>query len=199
MAQAPETPPENARVIWTNVQQQCQKNLEALSQWWHVWSNTFKGCFREVVAEPSNFPCDSYIRLFSTILYFTNVWRAHEFCVHNALRILLLRLDGRACKMVHVLAADTLGPTTDSSERDISIEDLARGICRSVPYFLKEHGSMGALLVMFPAQVALLPLSRTDQERILLTSLLKNISISEGLEIGRQLLLGRCSDLSKIC
>jgi hypothetical protein len=88
---------------------------------------------------------------------------------------------------------------TDSSDCDDSVEDLAIEICRSVPYFFKEHGSMGALLVMFPAQVALLPLQGHAEERIWLSALLKDISISEGLEIGQQLLQGRCSDLSRRC
>lgn len=109
MAQRLGTPAEDVRLIWMNILRQCQKKLAALIQWQRIWNNNFKGCFREVVIEPS----DTCSRFFSTIRYFTNIWRAQEFCIQNALRILLLRLYRRACEMVHVSAADAHAQNND--------------------------------------------------------------------------------------
>jgi hypothetical protein len=79
-----------------------------------------------------------------------------------------------------------------------SVQDLAIEICRSIDYFLNKHGQMGALLLMFPAQIALLPLDRSSAVAIWLMNVLKKIGESDGLEIGRQILEGRCSDLAPV-
>jgi hypothetical protein len=84
----------------------------------------------------------------------------------------------------------------DPIEIGASVEDLAIEICRSIDYFLNKHGQMGALLLMFPAQIALLPLDRSSAVAIWLMNVLKKIGESDGLEIGRQILEGRCTDLA---
>ena len=87
----------------------------------------------------------------------------------------------------------------DPIEIGASVEELAIEICRSIDYFLNKHGQMGALLLMFPAQIALLPLDRSSEVAIWLINVLKKIAESDGLEISRQILLGRCSDLARTC
>ena len=98
---------------------------------------------------------------------------------------------------------DTASPgqimATDVMEIGASVEELATEICRSIDYFLNQHGQIGALLLMFPAQIALLPLDRTSEVAIWLMKVLEKISESDGLEIGRQILIGRCTDLARTC
>jgi hypothetical protein len=55
---------------------------------------------------------------------------------------------------------------------------------------------MGALLLMLPAQIALLSLDRGLAAAVWLMNVLKKIGESDGLEIGRQILEGRCTDLA---
>lgn len=85
---------------------------------------------------------------------------------------------------------------TTEIEQGASVEELAIEICRSVDYFLNKHGQMGALLLMLPAQIALLPLDRGSAVAVWLMNVLKKIGESDGLEIGRQILEGRCTDLA---
>jgi hypothetical protein len=183
-------------MIWIDVVHQCHKKLTELSEWHRDWVSDFDICRYEVDASQSSYTSiKAGGPLFPSILYFTDVWRAYEFCVHNALRILLLRLHNQMGCMNTASPEQTIA--TDLIETRTSVEELAIEVCRSVDYFLNKHSQMGALLLMFPAQIALLALDRTSEVAIWLMNVLAKIAESDGLEIGRQILVGRCTDLAR--
>jgi hypothetical protein len=182
-------------MIWINVVHQCHQKLRELSEWHRDWISDFDICRYEVDTNQSSYTSiEAGGPLFPSILYFTDVWRAYEFCVHNALRILLLRLHSQIRRMSTAKPGQTIA--TDFVDTRTSVEELAIEVCRSVDYFLNKHGQMGALLLMFPAQIALLALDRTSEVATWLMKVLAKISESGGLEIGRQILIGRCTDLA---
>jgi hypothetical protein len=183
-------------MIWIDVVHQCHQKLTELSEWHRGWISDFDICRYEVDTDQSSHTSiEAGGPLFPSILYFTDVWRAYEFCVHNALRILLLRLHSQIGCMRPASPGQTI--VTDFVETGTSVKELAIEICRSVDYFLNKHGQMGALLLMFPAQIALLALDRTSEVAIWLMNVLAKIAESGGLEIGRQILIGRCTDLTR--
>ena len=183
-------------MIWIDVVHQCNEKLRELSEWYRNWVSDFDTCRYEVDTSQSSYTSiEAGGPLFPSILYFTDVWRAYEICVHNALRILLLRLHSQMRRMSTMSPGQT--KSSDFIEIRSSVEELAIEICRSVDYFLNKHGQMGALLVMFPAQIALLALDRTPEVAIWLMNVLAKIAKSDGLEIGRQILIGRCTDLAR--
>jgi hypothetical protein len=193
--------PEDNRTSWINIQHLCQEKLTKLSEWRRGWESTFGQCRYEVdISQSSDSSAEPSSPLFPSVFNFTGIWRAYEFCVHNALRILLLRLSSRACIMAH---GGTASPrqtmATGSVENEAGVEELAIEICRSIDYFLKEHGQIGAVLLMFPAQIALLPLICKSEAGTWLKNVLEKIAESGGLEISRQILLGRCTDLARTC
>jgi hypothetical protein len=189
-------PAESKGMVWTDVVHQCHKKLAELSEWQRDWVSNFDICLYEVDANQSSYTSiEAGGPLFPSILYFTDVWRAYEFCVHNALRILLLRLHSQVARMRTSNPGQAIA--TNFTETRTCVEELAIGVCRSVDYFLNKHGQMGALLLMFPAQIALLALNRTSKVAIWLMNVLAKIAESGGLEIGRQILIGRCTDLAR--
>ena len=197
---SPKTPPKDNSATWIDIVHQCGEKLTQLSEWQRSWVSEFELCRYEVDAShSSNISIEAGGPLFPSILYFTDIWRAYECCVHNALRILLLRLYVLACQMGQRVTASPNDIMADFDEIGASVETLATEICRSIDYFLSQHGQIGALLLMFPAQIALLPLDRTSDVAIWLMRVLEKISELDGLEIGRQILTGRCTDLVVTC
>lgn len=183
-------------MTWIDVAHQCHEKLTKLSEWHRDWVSNFGICLYEADTSQSSYTSiEAGDPLFPSILYFSDVWRAYEFCVHNALRILLLRLHSQMGRMSTASSRRTI--VTNFIETKTSVEELATDICRSVDYFLSKHGQLGALLLMFPAQIALLALDRTSEVAIWLMNVLAKIAESGGLEIGRQILIGRCTDLAR--
>jgi hypothetical protein len=190
------TLPEN-RITWTDVLHRCHEKLTRLSEWQHCWVSEFEISRYEVDTSQSSYiSIEAGGPLFPSIFYFTDIWRAFELCVHNALRILLLRLYTQVGEYMNTSSPGQTMTGVDPIEIGASVEDLAIEICRSIDYFLNKHGQMGALLLMFPAQIALLPLDRSSAVAIWLMNVLKKIGESDGLEISRQILEGRCTDLA---
>lgn len=185
---------------WNGVFNRCQAKLIELSEWHRLWVAEYAISRYEVDATSSSkTSIEAGGPLFSTIFYFTDIWRAYEFCVHRAVRILLLRLYTR----IQDLAGNALVSLVEQPSLSVlsgtPLEVLATEICRSIDYFLNKYGHLGALLLMFPAQIALLPLDAASPAAVWLNNVLGKIGESDGLEIGSQITVGRCSDLARTC
>ena len=91
---------------------------------------------------------------FETVLHFTDVQRAYDFCLFNValLLVLLLLEDAGEQQLVSRFLQDKF-PTS----ADCSIQDIAKLICRSADYLLlDEHGSLGYIFWTFPAAISYL-------------------------------------------
>lgn len=105
------------------------------------------------------------------------------------------------CILLHRVARQAHRMTTpksrkSSADSNKAMKILATDIYRTVDYFINKYGSMGALLVMFPAQIALLALDPSADKAIWLRNVLRKISENGGLAIGREILESRCTDLA---
>ena len=183
-----------------NLVGRCRDGLDKLSAWDSCWKADYGICRWEVDIRHSTYVAtETGEPLFSSIFFFTDVWRAYEFCMYSAIRILLLRFYDSACRIPRLKDMSFAVVTKmDAAEIQDNIITSAVDICRSIDYFLHKHGQVGALLFMFSAQIALFPLGQTSGLGQWLAQVLRKIGESDGLEIGRQLLIGRCTDLAKM-
>src|SRR5437763_8472805 len=80
----------------TDVLHRCHEKLTRLSEWQRCWVSEFEISRYEVDTSQSSYiSVEAGGPLFPSIFYFTDIWRAFELCVHNALRLLLFILYAR--------------------------------------------------------------------------------------------------------
>jgi hypothetical protein len=149
---------EDSGTAWAYLVAKCEDNLSTLAEWRDDWEFGLGRCWYEFDSRQStSLSPDIRGPRFPTDLYFTNIWRAYEFCTHNALHILLLRLYTRATSYAHDAEHGYQSTTCTSAQSDSLVAELAVDICRCINYFfLEEHRYLGALLFcLFPGQIAL--------------------------------------------
>ena len=162
---------------WTNLVAKCEDNLSRLAEWRKDWESRFGQCSYELESIQFTSPSpDGHVLQFPTVLHFTNIWRAYEFCIHNALRILLLRLYTRAITYAYGTKYGDQSTANTTVQSDAVVINLAVDICRCINYFLlPEHRYLGALLLcLFPGQIALLSLDHDSELGQWLGGLLKH-------------------------
>ena len=161
---------------WVNLLTKCSQDLSRLAEWRSNWESRFGQCWCELDSSQfPNLPADAQGLPFQTVFYFSDIWRAYEFSIHNALRILLLRLYSRATVYAHSTEHGCQWTFHTSVQSGSLVINLAIEICRCINYFfVPEHRYLGALLFcLFPGQIALLPLDRDSELGRWLVGILK--------------------------
>ena len=114
---------------------------------------------------------------FETVLRFTDLWRAHDFCLINVAFILAFALleDAGGSELVQKILLDTFPLYSNCS-----IQDIVNLICRSADYLLlDEHGSLGYIIFTFPATVAYLYMDKDlPQAKYLMDIAVRNSTTS---------------------
>ncbi|KPM38736.1 hypothetical protein AK830_g7839 [Neonectria ditissima] len=134
--------------------------------------------------------------LFPTVLHFLRQDLAREAMNFNVVRLLLHSISDTAGLSMaftsQYLAGQTpTGPFPNPllAPGQGSREDHALDICRTVDFLvLGEHGSHGALILMFPLRVAFGHLEGRPDVRLWLQGLFTNISTAKGFQIGEHVL-----------
>ena len=133
--------------------------LKRLKDLHHAWEVQYKDSYWPVTPSPrSPSPGDEEMESmpppFETVLHFTDVQRADDFCLFNVALLLLLLLleDAGEPQLVSKFLQDMF-PTFENC----SIQNIANLICRSADYLLLDkHDSLGYILWTFPAAVTYL-------------------------------------------
>ncbi len=133
--------------------------LKRLKDLHHAWGAQYNNCYWPVNPSPRPpFARDEEMKSppppFGTVLHFTDLQRAHDFCLFNValLLVFLLLEDSGEPQLVNKFLQDMF-----PSVPNCSLQIIANLICRSADYLLLEkHGSLGYILWTFPATVAYL-------------------------------------------
>ena len=133
--------------------------LKRLKDLQHAWEAHYTDSYWQVTPSPrspsaGDEETESTRPPFETVLHFTDVQRADDFCLFNAalLLVLLLLEDAGEPQLVSRFLQDMF-PTF----ANCSIQNIANLICRSAEYLLlDEHGSLGYIRWTFPAAITYL-------------------------------------------
>lgn len=133
--------------------------LKRLKDLHHAWEAQYTDSYWPVAPSTSS-PSAGDMEMksapppFETVLHFTDVQRADDFCLFNValLLVLLLLEDAGEPQLVSKFLQDMF-PTF----ANCSMQNIANLICRSADYLLLDkHGSLGYILWTFPATITYL-------------------------------------------
>ena len=162
------------------------KTVKSLWETWHVkysdpvWPVSPKATVPEN-SENHQTPIEAP---FQTVLYFTDMNRAYEFCIYNVALILLIMLYEQVSNDL-----DTLSPYPRAALQALlpekSLRSIIQDICRCTEYLLLDiHGSRGYIVLMFPATVAYLASEKNSPEAAWLRDVCSRNADSSGFGFG---------------
>ncbi|KAH8691632.1 hypothetical protein BGW36DRAFT_388684 [Talaromyces proteolyticus] len=129
--------------------------IEALYSWRYQWDATYAKTIRVVQQRVADWSVDNQIILpqnsIPSSLLFSNLQRAGELCLYNAVLLILLRIGHTLGIEISTLRSchDPLLP------REGSPQLIAEEIIRMAPYMRHiQHGNKGIYLLSFPLQIA---------------------------------------------
>ena len=156
--------------------------LKTLKDLRHAWEAQYIDSYRQVTPSPrspsaGDEETESMRPPFETVLHFTDVQRAYDFCLFNValLLVLLLLEDAGEPQLVSRFLQDMV-----STSANCSIQNIANLICRSADYLLlDEHGSLGYIFWTFPAAISYLFMDKNlPQAKYVLDITTRNAAIS---------------------
>lgn len=152
-----------------------------------AWKAQYKDSYKQVTPSPrsplaGDDEMESARPPFETVLHFTNVRRADDFCLFNValLLVLLLLEDAGESQLVNKFLQDMF-PTFETC----SLQNIANLICRSADYLLlDEHGSLGYILWTFPAAVSYLFMDKNLPQAKYVFDITTRNALSSGFGFG---------------
>lgn len=132
---------------------------------------------------------------FETVLYFTDMYRANDFCIYNTVLILLVMLYDRVS---HDLDPSLPYPTFALQARfpKTSLQTLVHDICRCTEFLLLDiHGSRGYVVFTLPATIAYYASDKESPEAKWLHDMCKGHADRSGFGFG-EFALDRATPLS---
>ena len=164
------------------LQKQLLERLQILKDLREAWHLRYSTPMRSVpIASDSLQGPDSIRPPFDAAFYFTNMFRAYEYCTFqmNCILLFLLYQD---------LSPENLQPVHDIFPGlfpNGSVRELARNICRCTEYLCLEHnGSRGYIVLQLPATIAYLAIDKNTPEAKWLYTVCKKRARSSGFGWG---------------
>lgn len=175
------TPPPDYHAL----QGQILERLETMKVLYKNWLAEYPKAMWPTPSKPSQGnPLGGSQSAFETVFYFTDMYRAHDFCYYNATLILLI--------MIYEQVSHDLDPSLPCPSSILqtlfpgaSLQNLIRDVCRSAEYLLLDiHGSRGHIGFLFPATVAYFASNRASVEAKWLYDICKRNAGSSGFGFG---------------
>ena len=164
------------------LQKQLLERLQILRELREAWHIKYSTPLWEVpITSDSSQGPDSITPPFDAAFYFTNMFRAYEFCIYqiNCLILFLLYRD---------LSPGNLQPVEDILPGlfpNGSVQNLARNICRCTEFLCSEqNGSRGYIVLQFPATVTYFAIDKNSPEAKWLYHICKKRARSSGFGWG---------------
>ena len=164
--------------------------LESLKDLHDAWGAQWPNAYWLVSPQPispseakdTKFPQSPY----ETVLHFTDMWRANDFCIFNmALILALLLLQDVAEPQVVQNTLRRMFPQSPCC----SIQSLAIPIGRTAEYLLlDQHGSLGFICYTFPATIAYLALDKDSPHTKYIYEVFERNAASSGFGFGEFIL-----------
>lgn len=166
---------------------QLPRLLKRLKDLHHAWEVQYPDSYWPVTPSPrspsaGNEEMKSPPPPFETVLHFTDLQRAYDFCLFNAalLLVFLLLEDSGEPQLVSKFLPDMF-PTFANS----SIQVIANLICRSADYLLLDkHGSLGFIFWTFPATVCYLFMDKNLPQAKYVFDIITRNAASSGFGFG---------------
>ena len=166
---------------------QLPRVLKRLKDLHHAWGAQFLNSYWPVTPSPRPpFARDKEMKSppppFETVLHFTDLQRAYDFCLFNVtlLLVLILLEDSGEPKLVDKFLQDMF-----PNIPNCTIQIIANSICRSADYLLLDmHGSLGFILWTFPATVAYLFMDKKMPQARYVSDICTRNSASSGYGFG---------------
>lgn len=166
---------------------QLPRLLKKLQDLHHAWEAQYTNSYWPVTPSPRSRPTgNEEIKYppppFETVLHFTDLQRAYDFCLFNAtlLLVLLLLEESGESQLVSKFLQD-MCPTI----ANCSIQIIANLICRSADYLLLDkHGSLGYILWTFSATVTYLFMDKNLPQAKYVFDITTRNSVSSGFGFG---------------
>ena len=118
---------------------------------------------------------------FDNSVYFTDIFRAYEYCIYHATSILLLLLY-QDLSFGHVQPIEDILPGRFPNG---SIQCLAGNICRCTEFLcLEQHGARGYIVLQLPATIAYLAIDKKSPEALWLYDVCKRHARRSGFGWG---------------
>ena len=164
------------------LKKQILERLEILREVREAWHIKYLSPLWQVPLTPASSPGSDDIKPpFGEAIYFTNMFRAYEYCTFQIACILLFLV-------YQDLSPDSLQPIEDIFPGIFpngSIQHLVRNICRCTEYLcLEENGSRGYIVLQIPATMAYLAVDRESPEAKWLYSVCKKRARTSGFGLG---------------
>ena len=154
------------------------RTLRALREAWYINNSTLVSSVPVTAA--SSHALDM-TPSFDEAAYFTNIYRAHEYCIFKMACILYFLL-------YQDLSSGNVQPVEDILPGlfpDGTIQSLVRNICRCSQYLLLEqHGSRGYIVLQLPVTIAYLASDKNSLEAKWLYGMCKRYARSSGFGWG---------------
>ena len=164
-----------------NLQKQLLERLQTLNDLREAWHLRYLTPMRSVPIPDSLQGPDSIRPPFDAAFYFTNMFRAYEFCTFQTNCILLFML-------YQDLSPENLQPIEDLFPGlfpNGSVRELARNICRCTEYLcLEKNGSRGYIVLQLPATIAYFAIDKNTPEAKWLYTVCKKRARSSGFGWG---------------
>ena len=166
---------------------QLSRLLKKLKDLHQSWEAQYPYSYWQVTPSPRSNPAGNEKMKsppppFETVLHFTDLERAYDFCLFNAtlLLVLLLLEESGESQLVSKFLQDMF-PTC----ANFSIQIIANLICRSADYLLLDkHGSLGYILWTFSATVTYLFMDKNLPEAKYVFDITTRNSASSGFGFG---------------
>ena len=161
---------------------QILERLEILRVVREAWNITYSTPLWRVPLTPASLQGSDNIKPpFEAAIYFTNMFRAYEYCTFQVACILLFLT-------YQELSPDNLQPVDDIFPGVFpngSVQYLVRNICRCTEYLcLEKNGSRGYIVLQIPATVAYFAVDRESPEAKWLYDVCKKRAPTSGFGLG---------------
>lgn len=165
-----------------SLQKQLLERLQILKELRATWQIKYSTPMWQVpVASASAQDSDSITPPFDSAFYFTDLYRAYDFCAHQMACILLFLL-------YQDFSSGNVQPVQDILPglfHNGSVQDLARNICRCTDFLcLEKYGSRGYIILQLPATIAYLAIDKDSSEAKWLYDVCKRHARSSGFGWG---------------
>ena len=164
------------------LQKQLLERLQTLNELREEWHIKYSTPLWQVPITPASSPCSDDVKPpFDAPIYFTNMFRAYEYCTFqiNCILIFLLYQD---------LSPENLQPVEDILPGLFpkgSVQNLVRNICRCTEFLcLEQNGSRGYIVLQVPATIAYLAVDKNTPEAKWLYDVCKKRARSSGFGWG---------------
>ena len=164
------------------LQKQLLERIQALKGIQETWHIKYSSPVWPVpIISTSSQGSDSISPPFDASLYFTDIFRANDYCVFNMTLIFCFLL-------YQDLSSGNVQPVEDTLPGlfpNGTIQNLARNICRCTDFLcLEEHGSRGFINLSLPATIAYLAVDKDSPEAKWLYDVCKKHASSSGFGWG---------------